>query len=65
MKKKHVSVYLSEKEYSFLKKAAAQEEFSVSGFMRNIIREMLSESNLRKHLMGTERRSDHFSDDMG
>ena len=65
MKKKHVSSYLSEKEYNFLRKVSDKEELSISEYIRNIIRELISEDNLRKQLREANERSDYFLDDMG
>ena len=65
MKKKHVSSYLSEKEYNFLRKVSAQEELSVSEYIRNIIRGLISEDNLQKHLREANEKSDYFLDDRG
>ena len=65
MRKKHISSYLSEKEYHFLREVSAKEELSISEYIRNIIRELISEHNLRKQLREAKERSDYFLDDLG
>jgi len=65
MRKKHISSYLSEKEYHFLREVSAKEELSISEYIRNIIRELISEDNLRKQLREAKERSDYFLDDLG
>ena len=45
MRKKHVSVYLNDKEMKFVQKKASMENITVSEWMRNIIVKMTFEDN--------------------
>ena len=49
MRKKHVSVYLNDKEMDFVQKKAKIENVTVSEWMRNIIVKMTFEDNRKRH----------------
>ena len=49
MRKKHVSVYLNDKEMSFVQTKAKLENVTVSEWMRNIIVKMTFEDNRKRH----------------
>ena len=49
MRKKHVSVYLNDKEMNFVQTKAKLENVTVSEWMRNIIVKMTFEDNRKRH----------------
>jgi len=63
MRKKHVSVYLNDKEMKFVQKKASMENITVSEWMRNIIVKMTFEDNRRRHnenvIADSERKTFH------
>ena len=63
MRKKHVSVYLNDKEMKFVQKKASMENITVSEWMINIIVKMTFEDNRRRHnenvIADSERKTFH------
>jgi len=63
MRKKHVSVYLNDKEMKFVQNKASMENITVSEWMRNLIVKMTFEDSRRRHnenvIADSERKTFH------